>query len=53
MVIRWTTPALEDAKNIVSHIGDTSFELAAEIAQGVLESINRLLIFPVWDVRDL
>ena len=45
MRIRWTMPALEYAKSLVSHIRERNSDAASEAAQEILDGLNGLLAF--------
>ena len=46
MYVRWSVPALEDAKGIVRHIQEESPDAAQKVAQAILDGVDRLLTFP-------
>lgn len=44
--IRWTTPAIDQLVGIVNHIRQDNPDAAHEIAQGILDTIEKLETFP-------
>lgn len=44
--IRWTTPAVDQLASIVNHIRQDNPDAARKVAQGILDTIEKLETFP-------